>query len=210
MEKTELSAVTPLPGTPKVTVPPCESDEGGTMGGSTEPARLMDGRKVGEWQSRWPSRVWIQVSIEAIYLVILMVLAFSMLGYAWFELPQALLSSPSGRAADFIRYWHYAFAGLLGGTVFAMKWLYHSVAKGSWNVDRIIWRLLSPWIAFSLAFAVGVLMTSGSVATKVDIESASGWMSLGFLVGLFSDTAVGKMQEVAYVLFGGPRSPSKE
>ena len=37
------------------------------------------------------------------------------------------------------RYALLAGGGLLGGTVYGGKWLYHAVAKGLWHEDRKLW-----------------------------------------------------------------------
>ena len=34
--------------------------------------------------------------------------------------------------------------GSVGGTIFAIKWLVHSVANGLWHQDRFLWRVFVP------------------------------------------------------------------
>ena len=36
------------------------------------------------------------------------------------------------------------YLAMAGGSTFATKWLYHSVAKAEWNRDRIVWRFVAP------------------------------------------------------------------
>jgi hypothetical protein len=110
-------------------------------------------------------------------------------------------------AVTFKRFAYYAFAGLLGGTVFGVKYLYHVVAKGLWNEDRRLWRIMSPWLSLSLAFAIGALVEAGllSISTSYPSGRAARSLGFGFLIGYFSDSALAKMQEIAVVLFGTPR-----
>jgi hypothetical protein len=190
--------------------PPATADTPKQSPGTATPVSgLTDGRSVGDWKSRWPTRVWVQVCIEASYIVGVTVFAFWMLYAGWSGGAAEWLSVPDEKKLEFSRCWLYSFAGLLGGVLFGIKWLYHSVAKGLWNVDRVLWRVLSPLMSFCIAFAVS-FMTAGGALGKVGAENTAGWITFGFLVGLFSDTAMGKMQEIVYVLFGSPKSDKKE
>src|SRR3546814_6990402 len=44
----------------------------------------------------------------------------------------------------FNRYSYLFFSGVLGGTLFGLKYLYKVVARGWWNEDRELWRFFSP------------------------------------------------------------------
>ena len=94
--------------------------------------------------------------------------------------------------------------GILGGTLYAIKWLYHVVAKNLWNSDRRLWRLFTPHVSGGLATVFIILLGSGLV-TIVDPDAmASIWVCFGmsFLIGYFSDNATAKLTEVAETLFG--------
>lgn len=111
--------------------------------------------------------------------------------------------------ATFKKFSYYSLSGMLGGTVYGVKYLYRVVAHGYWSVDRRLWRLLSPWLSFSLAFVVGAIIEAGWVPlTGVDTKPASAakYVGIGFLIGYFSDSAVAKMQEIATVIFGSTHS----
>src|SRR3546814_13356778 len=97
------------------------------------------------------------------------------------------------------------FSGVLGGTLFGLKYLYKVVARGWWNEDRELWRFFSPLLAGGLAFAVGALADAGLFGFKVgENQSAASFVSLGFIAGYFADSASRKMQEIADILFGHP------
>ena len=98
-------------------------------------------------------------------------------------------------------------AGTFGGTLFAIKWLYHSVAKKMWHEDRRLWRLFTPHLSGGLGAAFLVLAASGviSVIDKTRLDSDFSVLGLGFIVGYFSDSASGKLAEVAETLFGSTR-----
>ena len=104
--------------------------------------------------------------------------------------------------AVFSRYAFYSLGGLLGGTVFALKWLYRAVARGFWHVDRRPWRLLTPWVSFSVAFVAGSMIEASLISDGASPSVSSGALAIGFLSGYFADNMVAKMYEVANVLFG--------
>jgi hypothetical protein len=95
-------------------------------------------------------------------------------------------------------------AGGLGGTLFGLKWLYHSTAKGMWHLDRRPWRLFTPWISSILSIAALALIRSNVITllNPAPLGFPAGLLGVGFLVGYFSDITVGKLNEVALVLFG--------
>jgi hypothetical protein len=102
-------------------------------------------------------------------------------------------------------------AGTLGGTLFAIKWLYHTVARQLWHMDRRLWRLFTPHISGGLAFGVTALIASGVIRIfdKNATNSYALLVGFGFLVGYFSDSAIAKLSEVADTLFGTSRSKEK-
>src|SRR3546814_5851912 len=82
------------------------------------------------------------------------------------------------------------FSGVLGGTLFGLKYLYKVVARGWWNEDRELWRFFSPLLAGGLAFAVGALADAGLFGFKVgENQSAASFVSWGFIAGYFADSA---------------------
>ena len=95
--------------------------------------------------------------------------------------------------------------GSLGGTLFAMKWMYHTVAKQLWNLDRQLWRYFTPHISGGLAFVTIALMDSSEAFNPNIFASNERTVALGFLVGFFSDNALAKLAEIADTLFGPTR-----
>jgi hypothetical protein len=104
----------------------------------------------------------------------------------------------------------YAYAwigGILGGTLFSLKWFYHCVAHWTWNRDRRLWRFLSPHLSGALAFVFVCLINSGMIVIfdQNAIKRPSLVVSVAFLVGYFSDSALAKMWEIAMSLFGSTK-----
>jgi hypothetical protein len=130
------------------------------------------------------------------------------------ELAQPLLNLSDKRYATFALYCYAWLGGSLGGTLFDLKWLYHSVGKGLWHVERRLWRILIPHISGGHAFAVIVLISSGifRIFDATTLSRAPVVVGIGFLVGYFSDSAIGKLNEIANTLFGssGKRYPDED
>ncbi|MBK9617192.1 MAG: hypothetical protein IPO35_17445 [Uliginosibacterium sp.] len=89
----------------------------------------------------------------------------------------------------------YFSAGMLGGSVFCLKYFYRVVARGYWHQDRSLWRFMSPLISAQLAFAIGALINSQLIKYSA-AQHTSTIVGTGFLVGYFGDLAVAKMHEV--------------
>lgn len=193
------------------------------------PSDLTDGREVGEWKSRYPDDARRQIRAEAIYLGILlfvgpvlMALVCSERPAAWlgFEQinPENLTANPNATSSKtivafrpFARYVCAWLGGLLGGTVFSIKWLYHSVGKNIWNIDRRLWRLFTPHVSGALAFAFVLLCSSGIIAiiNNQILNTYTAVIAIAFLAGYFSDMALAKFYEIAKTLFG-PTKPDEE
>jgi hypothetical protein len=168
------------------------------------PVDITDGRNEGSWQTRYPCKAWIFIIAECVYLLFLLILAPTAIAYSCTDKPEKLFGVNESLyllARPGICAW---FGGMLGGVLFDLKWLYHSVAKQIWNVDRILWRVTIPHLSAGLAFGTILLMRSGVLrifdATAIDTPRLS--VSIAFLVGYFSDMAAAKLAEVAKTLFG--------
>ena len=112
-----------------------------------------------------------------------------------------LLVLTDDEGVTFNKYMYYVSSGFLGGVVFGMKYLYRVIARGFWHQDRKAWRMMSPFIALAVSFVVGVLVEASMiVAEKPSLTPTI--ISIGFLSGYFADEAVGKMYEIASVIFG--------
>jgi hypothetical protein len=170
-----------------------------------------DGRKPWDWQTRFPLEARKQIRREAYYLAACLlffgILSAFIASYSNATIDLELFCGPRDVSANapleyncFITY----FAGGLGGTVFSIKWLMHSVGTGKWHQDRIYWRVFVPLIGGVYAIMIHGLASSGLVGGNVDaaargITTAA---SISFLVGYFSDGVSGLLTNIANAVFG--------
>ena len=98
-------------------------------------------------------------------------------------------------------------SGTLGGTLFTVKWLYHSVGKGFWNADRLAWRIFTPHLSGGFSFGLLALATSGifEILNRELLRSSPAIVGTGFVLGYFSDFTVARLYKVAEHLLGGTR-----
>jgi hypothetical protein len=164
-----------------------------------------DNRALLDWKSRYPDEANRHIRYEAIYLGFLLAVGPVLMLLLTCEIPHrfwVLLGPQNGRA--FTTYGLAWLGGMLGGTLYAIKWLYHVVARELWNQDRRLWRLFTPHISGGFAFAIVALIASGimKVLDARATNSHSEVIGIAFLVGYFSDSAVAKLSEIAETLFG--------
>ncbi len=166
------------------------------------PGDYTDGRKPGHWESRYVQKAQVCIRWEAAYLTV--VLAASLLGIflVWLGLPQVRLGLTGYRYVVFTKDTIGALSGVFGGVLFGMKWLYHSVAKEIWNLDRRWWRYFTPVISGGLAFAMVLVIGSFGGFDPSLVATNGRTAAIGFLIGFFSDNALAKLAEVAQPLFG--------
>jgi len=160
-----------------------------------------DGREPYEWQSRYDPQAKKEIRLECAFLVVLLGFAILLLFSTWIGWWEQLLGLSDDRASTFRKYLYFASAGLLGGVAYGMKFFYRVVARGYWHQDRRMWRILSPVLSGTVAFIIGAMVEASLITVDLNIEAAS-LVSIGFLGGYFADRAVGKMYEVASVIFG--------
>jgi len=177
------------------------------------PSDITDSRKSLDWESRYPTPAWKQIFVEAAYLGLCLCISPLVLLAIFCHRPQAFWGVFDSRTQTaLIRYGLAWSGGALGGTLFAVKWLYHVVAHGYWNRDRLLWRLFTPHISGGLAFAVIALVSSGlfRIFDAAAASRNSTVVGLAFLVGYFSDSAVAKLTEIANTLFGTSNVKAKQ
>jgi hypothetical protein len=174
------------------------------------PEDLTDGRQIGEWASKYEPAAWKYIWREVIYLGLFLILSFSLMLLVWLRYPQHLLHLSSRDTGIFSRYSFAGISGTSGGVLFAMKWLYHTVAKRTWHVDRQLWRYLTPLISGGLAFFTVAIVQSFSAFDPVVVSSNPRTIAFGFLIGFFSDNALAKLAEVAETLLGRTRRTKHE
>lgn len=164
----------------------------------------LDGRDILEWESKYPESVRRDIRNEAVYLLIMLGLCPVLILFLWLwrELDWLALSDNHRRII-----WTYGtgwLTGTLGGTLFSLKWLYHSAARQIWHRDRRCWRFLTPHISGGLSFVMLAMVASGLLAVfdRDAMRSGSAIVGFCFLVGYFSDSAIGKLSDLADTLFG--------
>ena len=193
-----------------------ENSEGSAVGSSKIPSKKRqhpqaelnagisdptDGRERYDWTTCYSPQALSEIRCEAIYLFIVLLCSLFLIFAMWKGWFSYFLSVSPKQVITLKQYAYYAASGMLGGVTFDIKYLYRSVARGYWNQDRRIWRIMSPFIAMTVAFVVGAMVDASLISTQVSLSGAA-FVSIGFLTGYFADHAVAKMYEVACVLFG--------
>ncbi|WP_298257562.1 hypothetical protein [uncultured Litoreibacter sp.] len=183
---------------------------------SVDEDELDDDRCPWDWKTKYPYRVWFQISIELIWT--LSILVFALL---------ILFDGALVRATDCLNtcqnQTHYASeifgvsirseavnwialfaAGMIGGALFVLKWLYHSVAKGRWHQDRLLWRLIVPINSAVVSLFTGFIFASGVIPFLKGeaFDDLYTLLGFGFIFGYFSDNILAALQNIAQNIFG--------
>ena len=175
-----------------------------------------DGRRPGEWESKYPADARRCINQEAFVLAALLVFltlisgALLALSNRSLHIPLAWLSFAAGEnvpppAMDIdVRLLSTYFVGGLGGTTFSIKWLVHSAAKCKWHLDRRYWRLFVPLIGGVYACVVLTLLDGGIIGAQSSGQPRSLALTaaFAFLIGYFSDGVSGLLSNVANAVFG--------
>ena len=158
--------------------------------GITDLATSTDGRKPGEYYSIYPASAWVQIVLELLYLVAAQII-FDLFG-------------PYSENKHLTAYASIGLSGVCGGCTFALKWLYHTVAKRQWHRDRLVWRLTVPITSAFLAVFSGLMIISGLVPflARAPLMVPATGAAYGFFVGLFSDNVLAALQKLAFNVFG--------
>lgn len=175
-------------------------------------SNLKDGREHGNWQSRYTCRAWAQVVVEFLLLV------FYLFTANYFLLDAIIEKTAGLSRAGFIycsifdihilvesaKWIALALAGFIGGAVFDLKWLYHSVARGTWNTDRWLWRIIVPFNSAMVSLFTGFLVASEAIPflKSESFENVYALLGFGFLFGYFSDNILAALQNLAKQTFG--------
>lgn len=170
-----------------------------------------DNRDKYEWQSRYkkdpetgkdPRKI---MRLEAIYLFALIVISFVLIILNYKGEITTLFQIPVADVKKIQRVLYCMCAGLLGGVTFSIKIFYRAVARGKWNLDRQYWRIFSPLISLSVTSMVAAFMMEDILSSHVYWTFA-----VGYFAGYFSENAVGKMYDIAVVLFSTPTEKDKD
>jgi hypothetical protein len=171
-----------------------------------------DNRELLDWRTKYPEpEARRAIRLEATYVgVHLVALPIAML-VLWLQYPKGWFHLSEQLYHPILKYGLSWLSGMLGGTLFDAKYLYHSVARQIWHLDRRLWRLFVPYISGGLSFVIIALIASGllRIIDSRAVESAPTIVGIGSLVGYFSDNAIAKLREVADTLFGVSRTEEK-
>lgn len=173
-----------------------------------KPVDYTDGRKPGDWKSKYPKEARDCINFEACCLtaaLVISVLASGFfLGMGDQYLPMRLNSEHGPPVLNVSFRLLMIFAvGSLGGTTFSIKWLIHSTAKCKWHLDRRYWRFFVPLIGGVYACVVLTLLDAGLLGqASGQPRSIPTAAALAFLVGYFSDGVSGLLSNVANAVFG--------
>ena len=136
----------------------------------TDLASLTDGRRVGEFESRYPASVWLQIALELTYLITVLIASFLGLFLLALFVAQKQdhglvfdVIGPLPKSLPLVVWGSMTLAGACGGCTSSLKWLYHTVAKERWHRDRLVWRVIVPILSAMLAVFSGLMIVSGLV-----------------------------------------------
>jgi hypothetical protein len=168
------------------------------------PNEPTDERGLGEWTTRYPVEARNAIRFEAIFVSVCLLLA--LVGTLAIAIESVSFVFPI-RHASWAALSPYLFSymgGLLGGTLFTMKWLYHTVAKQIWNRDRRLWRIFTPFLSGGASLAVILLCASGALPFFGPqlVRTNVGALGLSIVLGYFSDRAFSALERFAEGGFG--------
>jgi len=169
------------------------------------PEDITGDLKPGDWKTKYPEKeAQNAILLETCYVVFLLFLCPILMYLIWCQYFQSILALDDNQYRILSKYLYAWVGGMFGGTLFDLKWLYHSVAHTKWRRDRRLWRLLSPHLSAGLSFSFVVLICSNfiTVFDSTSMDSAAAIIAISFLVGYFSDSALAKMSDVALSVFG--------
>lgn len=187
------------------------------------PHDYTDGRALLDWKTSYPPEARKLITLEAwyifaffgFYLVLLFIMLFVSLNYSGqrghLPFPETILKYCSKGCYEYLGYCLAWVAGSIGGCLFGIKWMYHSVAKRIWHEDRRLWRLLTPHVSGAVSLFMLFIVASGLLKIfDTDIVNRhKEVLAFSFLVGYFSDKALAKMAEIADTLFGATSTDGK-
>lgn len=146
-EHPDVASVTPIakePDAASTTSPAKEPDAESVTTAAKEHVN-DDHRAEGHWESRWSTAARVGIRIDAAYVGVVFFLTLVMLLLTWRGTTYELLAygCTSCSPIKFNQYAFFFIGGVLGGTMFGLKYLYKVVARGYWNIDRRLWRIFS-------------------------------------------------------------------
>jgi hypothetical protein len=180
-------------------VPPGNEFESADVPGFA-PDEPTDDRPLGDWKTRYSDPSAIRaIRLESTYVWV--AFSFAVIAILAVSVQSAYRIVPTDKSGwESISPFLLAFlGGVLGGTLFAMKWLYHSVAKGLWNRDRRLWRLFTPALSGGAGLTIILLCASGVIPLfgPTLVHTNAGALGLSVVFGYFSDRAFSSLERLA-------------
>lgn len=169
-----------------------------------------DNRELGDYQTRYGLTVWLQIVIELAVVVVYLAAALYGIALALWLRKNAPTTTTEIQIAACMPWAAVFFAGIAGGSLFALKFLYHTVAKNEWNRDRILWRFIVPVNSGVLAVCSGFGVSSGIVPflDPQALDNLYASLFFGFFLGYFADHALARLQRLALEWFGTVDKPA--
>lgn len=180
--------------------------------------RIRDGRNLWQSTSKYKARDRIQFGLESAYLIGVIVIACF---YKWRimsclamfeqepgELTYPICSAPAlgDVSASMVIIAALGLSGVIGGAAFALKWLYHGVAKGIWHQDRLVWRISVPLMGGVLGVFVSFIFSGTFGASFANdgykLTSLLPACGFSFIVGIFADGVLASLERIARRIFG--------
>jgi hypothetical protein len=105
----------------------------------------------------------------------------------------------------------YSFGfGIIGGVLYASRWVIYAVARQDYLYRKILWQVVSPLhggvlaVFVVIAVKAGVLGVAGVETNSPDVASRYVWfvMALSFLSGFASKIVIERVEEMTRALFG--------
>lgn len=165
-----------------------------------------DNHDLYDWKSKYTDPARKKQTHDAIYLSFVLLINFVLIFLNYINVPYNILANynPNLDLVICKKLVYCGLFGMLGGTTFDIKCFYRAVARGQWHEDRIFWRFFTPWVSIPLALVMFAIFNKTIVESNTAIA-----ISIGFFSGYFSDDAIGKMSDVAQVIFSRNNTPQK-
>lgn len=164
------------------------------------PAAPTDGRDVGDWRTRYvEAAARRQIALEGLYLLVVIAIIVAALLAMALQWPRPQVGISPARWQSLAPYADAWFGGALGGALFSGKWLIHTVGRGTWNQDRLPWRLFTPWLGAGAGFVV-VLLSASRVVPLFDsgfVHTGAGATGISLLIGFFADRTFSRLEGFA-------------
>lgn len=136
-----------------------------------------------------------QLIFEFVYLIVILLLAIAGTAAVRYCSLNGMLDHASATAI------YAALGGFLGGWAYNAKWFYRVTARGrhdqhpyQWQRHKFYWRILIPFVAGAIAFAIFMLISSGNfIITLRDVNSGRTAFGLSFFFGYFSDLVLSRI-----------------